>query len=159
VVKSIMNIRASIFLCGVAGIVVLTASAEAKCAVQRYRVEVEVRSSRTGEPVPDAQLAVFANGSETEMTSGAVPSHTSTGPDGKLARTYVFNTYSGTGIRHVDRCGAKLQSIEVVLMHPGYRARRVVLKKVGTSSHSAGDAATVVVPLLAMEPIPVMPLQ
>jgi hypothetical protein len=65
----------------------------------------------------------------------------------------MFNTYSGAGILHAERCDAKLRTLEVVLMHPGYRARRVALKRVRISSHSVGDVATIVIPPLVMDPL------
>ena len=141
------------FLGGVASIAALAAHAEAKCLHRPYRVEVEVRSSRTREPVPGVRLAVFANGSETEMQSGSVPSHTTTGPDGKSARTYLFDTYSGPGILHADRCDAKLRTLEVVLMHPEYRARRVPLKKVRISSQVVSDVGSIVLPPVLIDPL------
>src|SRR3954463_9852791 len=146
------SIRYSIFLGGAAAIALLTARAEAKCRLEPYRVEVEIRSSRTRKPVPGVRLAVFANGSETGMPSGSAPSQTTTGPDGKSARTYLFDTYSGSGVLHAERCKAQLRTLEVVLVHPDYQVRRVILKRVAISPQAAGDVARIVIPPVLMDP-------
>lgn len=70
----------------------------------------------------------------------------------RAARTYLFDTYSGAGILKADRCDATLRTLDVVLMHQDYRARRVTLNKVRMSPQVAGDIGSVVIPLVLMEP-------
>jgi hypothetical protein len=146
-----MSIRVGILLCVVAVTVVLAASADAKCGFQRYRVELEIRSSRTGEPVSGVRLAAFANQSEVEMLSGTDGNPISTELNGKLARTYLLNTYSGAGILHAERCDAKLRALEIVVIHPDYRARRISVKNILSSP--AGNVDTIVMSPVHMDPL------
>lgn len=138
---------------GVAAVAVLAAPAEAKCRLDRYHMEVEVRSGRTSAPVQDVRLAVFADDSESEMPGVAGGSRTATGPDGKSARTYLFNTYSGAGSLHPERCEARPTTVTVVFIHPDYRVRRVALEKVVVPSPATGDVGLIVMPRVLMEPL------
>jgi hypothetical protein len=131
----------------------LAVAAEAKCPIERYRVDVDVRSSRTNEPIAGAQLTVFANGAETEMPSAPDPSSATTGADGKAARMYAFNTYSGPGFLSADRCDAQLRTLEVVVSHPDYRARRVDMKKIRVAAAAKDGVRSIVIPPVSMDPL------
>jgi hypothetical protein len=135
----------------VAVTVVLAASADAKCGFRPYRVELETRSSRTGEPVSGVRLVAFANKSDVEMLSGTDGNPITTEPNGRVARTYLLNTYSGAGLLQADRCGAKLRTLEIVVIHPDYRARRISVKNIRISP--AGGVDTIVIPLVHMDPL------
>ena len=130
-----------------------TATAEAKCGFRSYRVEVEFRSL-TGVPVSGVQLAVFADGADRELPlNNQSASNAPSGDDGRLVRTYWFNTYSGSGIFATDRCNGKLRTLELVVMHPDYRAQRISIKKLQIRTNAASDVWTVVIPPVLMDPL------
>ena len=139
------------FCASVTGLVLLAASAEAKCLIQRYRVEVEVYSSRTGEPIAGARVAAFVNGAEADRPGSADTSGATTGPDGKVTHTFVFNTYSGPGILNADRCDAKLRKLEILVTHPDYRVKRVLVKRIPVSAATDG-VGTILTPRVQMAP-------
>ena len=87
------------------------------------------------------------------MLAGAAPDRAASGPDGKLSRSFLFNTYSGWSFFRGDRCDAKVRTLEVIVMHREYRARRVVLKKVRISSAAGDDVARIVIPRVLIDPI------
>jgi hypothetical protein len=136
-----------------AALVVLTGRADAKCGFQQYRINIDVRSSRSNEPVSDVRVAVFANGEETEMSSREVKNIATTDTNGRLARTYLLNTYSGPGILRVERCGLRLRTLEVIVTHPVYRARRLVMKRIQVSSRTADDVVAIEIPSLLVDPV------
>ena len=117
-------------------------------------VQVEVSSSRTREGLPDVQVGVFADGAEEELqVPTSVPTRTVTGADGRLTRSLWFSTYSGTTFWGADHCNRKLRSLEIVLPHPDYGAKRVTVEPVKVSSPSGGDVSTIVVPQIFMDPL------
>lgn len=129
----------------------LPSFAEAKCPIERYRVEVEVHSSRSSEPIAGARLAVFANGAEAETPGSADTSGATTGPDGKVTHTVAFNTYSGPGILNADLCDAKLRELEILVTHPDYRSRRLAVKPIRMSPSPKTGVRTIVIPPVAMD--------
>jgi len=144
------SLRWTIF---VGAVIALSADiAEAKCGFRRYRIEVEFRSGVTRDLVSGVQLAVFANGSDAETATNPYhPYQTTSRDDGRLIRTFWFNTYSGSGLFATDRCNNKVRTLELVALHPNYRAKRISLKKLQITPKAADDLETIVIPLVLMD--------
>jgi len=138
----------------VAGAIVFsTAPIEAKCGFRLYRVEIEIRSQVTGEPISGVRLTAFANGADSEMRiRKADPNDPISSDRGRMVRTYVFDTYSGPGILSVDRCNARVRILELIATHPNYQAKRISIKKVPNSAKAPGAVDTIMIPL-SLDPL------
>lgn len=135
----------------------LASQAEAKCRFDSYRIEVDVVSSQTREPISGVRVAVFANGSGAEWLPVSALAPVITGIDGRAVGTYRFDTYSGRGFLSADRCDAKVRSLELVAVHPGYRGGRVLLTKVAVPKAAADGIRRTALLRLSLEPVTVSP--
>src|SRR6185503_17622393 len=127
--RPMMELRRTISMfAAAAAIAFFTTPVEGKCGFRLYRVEIEVRSQVTGAPIAGVRVTAFANGAESEMrilTSDLNDAISAV--DGRLVRTYVFNTSSGGGLLFGDRCNARVRTLELIATHSSYQAKRILI--------------------------------
>jgi hypothetical protein len=97
----------------------------AKCASVTYEVEVTILQRCTEKPVADAALIFFEPGADSALVvSDREGERAATNDQGTFRGTIRFNTYSGWGLRG-DRCRARLERLEVIVLRQGRPAERV----------------------------------
>lgn len=108
-----------------AAFLALASPADAKCVLARYTVHASVFSGADKEPVTSARVSFFPNeGGQEQVQRDPGQRLATTDEVGGLTFEFLFDTYSGAGLWG-DRCNAKVRSLEVVVVHPEHRVRRL----------------------------------
>jgi hypothetical protein len=129
--------------------------AHAKCAFARYRFSIRIVAGPDKTPLTGARVAFFANAATHEMVRRDQSSTLETGDDGRFAAEYWFDTYSGSGIIHADRCKARVKTLEVIVSHPMYGVQRARLRAKELALRPGTDSLTfeAVLPTMTMDGI------
>ena len=108
-----------------AALLALASPADAKCVLARYTVHASVVSGADKEPVTSARVSFFPNeGGQEQLQRDPGQRLATTDQVGRLTFEFLFDTFSGSGLWG-DRCNAKVRSLEVVVVHPEHRVRRL----------------------------------
>ena len=134
-----------------AALLALASPADAKCVLARYTVHASVVSGADKEPVTSARVSFFPNeGDQEQLRRDSGQRLATTDQVGRLTFEFLFDTYSGSGLWG-DRCKAKVRLLEVVVVHPEHRVRRLRFDVDSRISRRLDRAFEVTLPSIELE--------
>lgn len=122
-----------------AALLALASPAYAKCVLARYTVHAFVVSGADKEPVTSARVSFFPNeGDQEQFQRDSGQRLATTDQVGRLTFEFLFDT-------------AKVRSLEVVVVHPEHRVRRLRFDVDSSISRRLDRAFEVTLPSIELE--------
>ena len=112
-----------------------------KCAMRQYLFEGVVRDGESARPVPGARVYVFLDQEKSVWSRGyqtTVPEFAETDERGGFRASTYLDTYNGSRFLFFgDDCSKRPRRAEVLVIAPGFLARRIAVNDLHFSSETA----------------------
>ena len=128
----------------------------AKCAMVKWNILGEIKSSKTRQGIEGAQVFLFLDKNESTYSAGHLtkyPDFFVTDEGGKFVGASYFDTFRKMPLLDpfFESCSKKPHMVEIIVVKPGFKTRRRILGPSDFTLVEEGDMRKIVLPEIYLD--------